>query len=85
MQQGDDGNLREIATGNLYAWEESGVVKTLKYYSAEDTEVCAPCRRHHGTIITIADGRIGGNLPPLDACVNGQCRCYFRPWDVTLQ
>jgi hypothetical protein len=85
MQLGDDGNLREIATGNLNAWKASGVVKTLKHYSAEDTEVCAPCRQHHGTIVTIADGRIAGNLPPINACVNGRCRCYFRPWDVSLQ
>jgi SPP1 gp7 family putative phage head morphogenesis protein len=85
MQNRDDGNLREIATGNLHAWKEFGVVKTLKYYSAEDTEVCAPCRRHHGAIVTIADGRVGQNLPPLDACVNERCRCYFRPSDVSLQ
>jgi SPP1 gp7 family putative phage head morphogenesis protein len=85
MQQGDNGNLREVATGNLHAWKESGVVKTLKYYSAEDTDVCAPCRQRHGTIVMIADGWIGGNLPPIDACVSGRCRCYFRPWDVSLQ
>jgi hypothetical protein len=54
MQNGDDGGLREVAIGNLEAWKQSGVVKTLKYYSAEDAEVCAPCRLHHGAMIAIA-------------------------------
>jgi SPP1 gp7 family putative phage head morphogenesis protein len=85
MQQGDDGSLREIATENLNAWKEAGVVKTLKYHSAEDAEDCPPCRRHHGLIVRIDEGAIGKNLPPLDACVNERCRCYFRPWDVSLQ
>ena len=70
MHQGNGGNVREIATGNLNAWKEAGVVKTLKYCSAEDTEVCAPCRQHHGTIVMSADGWIGGNLPPIDAYVS---------------
>jgi SPP1 gp7 family putative phage head morphogenesis protein len=64
--QGDD--LREIATGNLDAWKASGVVKTLKYYSADDAEVCSSCKQHHGLIVKVDDTAIGKNLPPLGAC-----------------
>ena len=39
MQEGDERDLREIATGNLDAWKASGVVKTLKYYSAEERKL----------------------------------------------
>ena len=68
MQQGEHGDLREIATGNLHAWKASGVVKTLKYYSAGDTgKFVRRAEQHHGTVVTIADGRIGGKLPPIDA------------------
>mgnify|MGYP003694007633 CR=1 FL=1 len=85
MQQGDDGSLREIATENLNAWKEAGVVKTLKYYSAEDAEECAPCRRHHGLIVRIDEERSAKTCRRLMACVNERCRCYCRPWDVSLQ
>ena len=85
MQRGAEGDLRDIAAGNLDVWKRSGVIGSLRCYSAEDAEVCAPCRRHHGLIVRVDEGAIGKNLPPLDACVNGRCRCYFRPWDVLLQ
>ena len=85
MPGSDDGDLKEIAAANLDAWQRSGVVKTLKYYSADDADVCVGCRKHHGVIIAIADGSISENLPPLDACVNNRCRCYFRPWDISVR
>jgi SPP1 gp7 family putative phage head morphogenesis protein len=85
MQPGGDDDLREIAVANLDAWKQSGVVKTLKYYSAEDAEVCSQCRQHHGMIVRTDEAVIGSNLPPIDGCLNWRCRCYFRPWDVSLQ
>jgi NAD+--asparagine ADP-ribosyltransferase len=77
--------LREIAEKNLVAWKQSGVVKTLKFYSADDGEACGACQQQHGKVVAVADGEIGLNLPPLDACTNARCRCYFRPWDVSVE
>jgi hypothetical protein len=39
--------LSDIGNKNLAAWRASGIVKTLKYYSAEDAAVCAECRERH--------------------------------------
>ena len=36
----------------LDAWKQSGVVKTLMYYSAEDEGICSACKRHHGATVT---------------------------------
>ena len=76
--------LADVASANLAAWRASGVVKTLKFYSAEDADVCTECATQHGTIVNIADGKVGVNLPPLKTCERIRCRCYFRPWDVSL-
>jgi len=35
--------IQETAAQNLTAWKNSGVVKTLKFFSAEDADVCAAC------------------------------------------
>jgi hypothetical protein len=81
----DGRGMREIAAANLDAWKRSCVVKTLKFYSADDGDACGTCKRHHEKIVAVEDGVIGVNLPPLDACANDRCRCYFRPWDVALK
>jgi SPP1 gp7 family putative phage head morphogenesis protein len=77
--------VKETALSNLIAWKKSGVVKSLKYYSAEDVDVCAACKAHHGSIVTIEDGTVGVNLPPLGACSCAKCRCYLRPWDISTE
>jgi SPP1 gp7 family putative phage head morphogenesis protein len=74
-----DGGARKIANANLDAWKRSGVVKTLKFYSADDGDACPACKEQDGKVIAMGDGEIGLNLPPLDACTNARCRCYFRP------
>lgn len=56
--------LREIASANLDAWKRSGVVKTLKFYSADHADGCAVCERHHEKIIP---GRRSGRLEPAAA------------------
>ena len=45
-------------------------MKTLKFYWADDGDACGACEQDHGIIIAVADGVIGVNLPPLDACTN---------------
>jgi|SoiMethySBSTD1v2_1073268.scaffolds.fasta_scaffold134086_6 SPP1 gp7 family putative phage head morphogenesis protein len=85
MERSGDEDLRKIAIANLDAWKQSGVVKAFRYFSAEDEGVCPACKARLGAIVKITDGSIGANLPPLDACVNDRCRCYFRPWYVSMQ
>jgi len=70
MQPRGDDDLRKTAIGNFEAWKQSGVVKALRCFSAEDEGVCSACRARHGAIVTITDASIGANLPPLDACEN---------------
>ena len=69
---------------NLAAWKHSGVVNSLKWYSAEDEDVCPACRAHDGRIIPISDAKLGVNLPPHEACISTRCRCYFRPSDISI-
>jgi len=30
----------------------------------------------------IDEAQIGVNLPPIEDCLNLNCRCYFRPHDI---
>jgi len=77
--------VQQTTAHNLAAWKDSGVVKTLKYYSAEDADVCATCRAHHGAILNISDSEIAVNLPRLPTCSSKRCLCYFRPWDISIE
>lgn len=75
---------KETAAHNLVAWREGGVVKTLKYYTADDADVCAACWGRHGLVVQIENGTMGDNLPPLAVCESVCCRCYFRPEQVSM-
>jgi hypothetical protein len=77
--------IYETAAQNLAAWKRSGVVKTLKCYSAEDDDVCETCRQHDGNIVKIEEAVIGVYIPKFDNCSSNQCRCYFRPWDISIE
>jgi hypothetical protein len=77
--------IQQTGADNLAAWKNSGVMKVPKYYSAEDADVCASCRAHHGAIVSISEAEIGVNLPPLPTCSSARCRYYFRPWDISIE
>jgi len=77
--------VQETAAANLAAWTRSGVVKTLMCYSAQDDDVCQTCREHQGRIVKIDEATIGLNIPKFDGCSCIQCRCYFRPWDISTE
>lgn len=81
------------------AWKESGVVKTTKWYTAEDERTCEFCGPLHGKIIDIdstyfdkgdtVKGSDGGQLDlSYDNIANPplhvNCRCYIRPEDVSI-
>jgi hypothetical protein len=77
--------VQQTAAENLAAWKASGVVKTLRWYSAEDTDVCAACKAQHAIVVDVSDAEISVNLPPLLACSSTRCRCYFRPCEVSIE
>jgi hypothetical protein len=75
MQEGCSDDEREIALANQGAGKQSGVVKTVKFISGQDADVCAACKRHDRRIVGVQDGVVRASLPPLDACTNARCCC----------
>ena len=78
---------------NRRAWQRSGVVKTLKWFAADDAEMCGLCASLNGKIINVSDCFLTkGDVVTDD---NGAsiiiarnieapplhegCRCYCRP------
>ena len=48
--------MTSTANGALKtAWQQSGVVKTLKWYTAENATVCPFCQAMDGKIISVDD------------------------------
>lgn len=84
---------------NQLAYQQSGVVKTMRWYTAEDERVCEFCGPMHGTVIDVSSnffakgavmtGADGGSLA-LDyraidvAPLHTNCRCFIRPEEITI-
>lgn len=72
-------SFRAANWANREAWMKSGVVKTIKFYTAEDDKVCPRCQQLDGSEIPIEasffDDDYGDGLPP----VHPDCRCFLRP------
>jgi SPP1 gp7 family putative phage head morphogenesis protein len=78
-------SFRAANWANREAWKQSGVVKTLIWYSAEDNRVCPECEALDGKEISIddkffTDDYSGGEFPPR----HPDCRCYTRPGEVSI-
>ena len=82
------------------AWRQSGVVKTLKWYTAADERVCEFCDPMNGKTVGIEEdwfkkgdemtGKEGGSLPIDYADVgnpplHANCRCYIRPEEISIE
>lgn len=90
-------------TGNAAtreAWKQSGVVKTLKWYTAEDERVCEFCGPMDGKTVGIEDnwfekgeeitGQEGGKLEVdyvdvENPPLHANCRCYIRPDEISIE
>ncbi len=81
------------------AWKQSGVVQTIKWYTAADEMVCPWCESMHGKIISIDDNfydkgdvHTGSDGSTLDISygdvgtppIHVSCRCYTRPEDISI-
>jgi HK97 family phage portal protein len=82
------------------AWKQSGVVKSIKWYTAVDDRVCPWCDAMHGETIDIEDsffdkgdeaiGTDGSTLPITYSKVETpplhvSCRCYTRPENISIE
>lgn len=82
------------------AWRDTGVVKTIKWYTAADERVCDFCDPMHGKVIDIednffekGDSATGSNGKTLDLDysdvgappLHASCRCYTRPETIEIK
>ena len=80
------------------AWKQSGVVKTIKWYTAEDSLVCPLCAPMDGKVVSVDDNfyNLGDTAQGNDGStydidysdvetppLHPDCRCYIRPEDLT--
>lgn len=81
------------------AWKQSGVVKTIKWYTAADEAVCPWCQPMNGKIISVdenffdkGDTHVGNDGSELDISYSDvgapplhvSCRCYTRPEEISI-
>lgn len=91
--------FRVANEGTKEAWKQTGVVKTIKWYTAADERVCEWCDPQHGKTIDIDDDFYSkgdkvrtddGRTLDLDYSDIGapplhvSCRCYVRPETISL-
>ncbi len=91
--------FRVANEANRMVWKESGVVKSLKWYTAEDERVCPYCSPIHDKVISIeqnfydkGDEIIGSDGEMIIADysdisnppLHPSCRCYIRPEDINI-
>ena len=78
---------------NRRAWQRSGVVKTLKWFAADDADMCGLCAKLNGKIVSVSDCFLkdGDILTDKNGAsttiarnieappLHEGCRCYCRP------
>lgn len=84
---------------NQIAYKQSGVVKTVRWYTAEDERVCEYCGPMHGRSIPVTgtffakgevmEGAQGGQLSlnyrSIDVPpLHTNCRCFIRPDEISI-
>ena len=91
-------SFRAANWANKEAWRASGVVKTIRFYSAEDSKVCEFCAAMEemgpipindnfveagDTIKGINGGLMTADYGDIEAPpIHPLCRCYIRPEDI---
>lgn len=75
-------------THAIKQWATTGVVDSMKIYSAEDEIVCEHCKELHGTIFpstTKQEIKIILDNVPVKGCTNPKCRCYWSPENISVK
>lgn len=85
--------------GSREAYRQSGVVQTMRWYTAEDERVCEFCGPQHGMTVGVNEvfypkghelqGRDGGTLPLTYRAIDvpplhTNCRCFIRPERIDI-
>ena len=91
--------FRMANIGLSEAYRASGIVKTVKWYTANDERVCEFCAPLHGTVIDVKKdffkvgdvyiGAEGGKLEISYDDIRGgslhpRCRCYIDPQEISI-
>ena len=91
--------FRVANEGTKEAWKQTGVVKSIKWYTAADERVCGWCEPMHGRVVDIEKNfydkgdsitSTDGSSMSLDyadvgaGALHTSCRCYTRPEDISL-
>jgi HK97 family phage portal protein len=94
-------SYRAANWANKEAWQQSGVVKTVQWYSAEDSHVCEFCAAMEAegpvpieTVFADAGSKVAGTEGGLYTADYGDvdapplhplCRCYLRPESISIE
>lgn len=86
--------------GNKEAYRQSGVVKSTRWYTAEDERVCPHCEPMNGTVIDVNDVyfKKGDQMVGSDGSIlklnyrsigvpplHTNCRCFIRPETISIE
>jgi HK97 family phage portal protein len=92
-------SFRAANWANKQAWQASGVVQTVKWFTAEDEHVCQYCKEQDGKEIDINDNfyDLGDTIKGADGGfmtadygdigappLHPDCRCYIRPENIEI-
>lgn len=90
--------FRVANEGTKEAWKQTGVVKTIRWYTA-DSDACQYCAPMNGTVIDIQENffdkgdthrGVDGGVLKLDyadvsaGALHVMCRCYTRPDEISI-
>ena len=85
--------------GSKEAYRQSGVVQSIRWYTAEDERVCPWCEPQNGKIVGVNDNFyakgetvVGTDGKPLELNyrsinvppLHSNCRCFVRPEDISI-
>lgn len=85
--------------GNREAYRQSGVVETMRWYTAEDERVCPHCNPMNGKVVGVnerffkkGETMVGEDGSPLvlnyrsiyTPPLHTNCRCFIRPEDISI-
>lgn len=83
-----------IARDNIRHMAQSGLVKSVKLYTAKDESVCPTCKEMHGKVFQFQSTKqinfVMDNAQIKDCENVGKnsytgCRCYWRPDAISLE